>query len=128
MGEASHPNRSEITIEATILDKRFRRCGGSKPKFGPDDFAPAGTRVSAIPWRNSEPDVLISPSRNFTGAQLASGIRRSGAKLKQFVIQRNAGRGSESRSEPGSEPGSGRCAANSRAEPGPDQRSGAHSP
>jgi len=45
MGEASHPNRSEITIEAAILDKRFRRCGRTESgydqvNFGPVDFGP----------------------------------------------------------------------------------------
>jgi len=89
MGEASHPNRSEITIEATILDKRLLSCGRKKSgyslvifepadfeladfspcKFGPAGaFGPVSARVSALPWRNSEPDVFISPSCNFTGA------------------------------------------------------------
>src|SRR5580692_11472498 len=43
MGEASHPNRSEITTKAAILDKRMRRCGRTKSghslvNFGPVDF------------------------------------------------------------------------------------------
>src|ERR1700728_83826 len=100
MGEASHPNRSEITIEATKLDKRLRRFGRTKSGYSrfifgpvdfgldestPDSFGQVSTRASAIPWRNSEPDVFISQSCIFTGAYFAGDVRRSGAKIEQFV-------------------------------------------
>src|ERR1700677_4406092 len=117
MGEAPHQDRGETAIE-----ERRRRYGGrSKGRFWSVKI-----RASAIPWRKSEPDVFISPSCHFAGAQFPGDARRTCAKLELFRIQ--PGAGSEpspgSKSGPGSRSGTGseptverRRAADPRREP-----------
>ena len=55
--------------------------------------------VSAIPWRNSEPDALISPFCLFAGHRTTGNRTHSRSKLGQRLIQSRAGPDARLRAE-----------------------------